>query len=103
MAAPLWLAGGKMGPEDPSDLLVTINAEDVFDVSRELHRIGAPTLVIAGERDRFYGPELSRETADRIPDARLRLYPGKGHARVLTYPPAVREILRFLTADAVSV
>jgi hypothetical protein len=56
-------------------------------------------LVIAGDRDRNYTPELFRETAKRIPGARLRLYPGKGHASIATlrYKPAVDEILRFLT------
>jgi hypothetical protein len=55
-------------------------------------------LVIAGDRDRNYTPELFRETAKRIPGARLRLYPGKGHASIaiLRYKPAVDEILGFL-------
>jgi hypothetical protein len=39
------------------------------------------TLLIAGERDRFYTPEL-RETAERIPNARLSLHRSKGHAGV---------------------
>ena len=94
----LWLAGSKMHPEDPSDMLVVIDAEDRFDAAPQLHRITAPTLVIAGDRDRNYAPELFRETAEGIPGARLRLYPGKGHAGIatLTYKPAVREILGFL-------
>jgi hypothetical protein len=32
-------------------------------------------------------------------DASLRLYPGKGHAGVMTHRPAIREIVAFLTAD----
>jgi pimeloyl-ACP methyl ester carboxylesterase len=100
-AALLWLFGPTMSPEDPSDMLATIDAEDAFDVSGQLHRIGAPTLVVAGDRDCYYTPELFWETAARIPEARLRLYPGKGHASIatLTYKPAVCEILGFLTAD----
>jgi hypothetical protein len=31
--------------------------------------------------------------------ARLRLYPDKGHAGVMTHRPAVREIVAFLRAD----
>ena len=60
-----------------------------------------PTLAAtaAGDRDRFYSPELFRETAERIPGGRLLLYPGKGHAGVLTHRPAIREIVAFLTAD----
>jgi pimeloyl-ACP methyl ester carboxylesterase len=88
-----------MAPDDPSDLLTTIDAEDIFDASPELSRIAAPTLVIGGERDRFYTPELFRETAERIPHARLLLYPRKGHAGVMAHRPAIGEVLRFLTAD----
>jgi len=100
-AALLWLSGPRLAPADPSDMLAVIDAEDGFDAAPQLHRVTAPTLVVAGDRDRNYTPELFRETADRIPGARLRLYPGKGHASIATlrYRPAVRETLRFLTAD----
>jgi pimeloyl-ACP methyl ester carboxylesterase len=100
-AALLWLFGPRMRPKDPSDMLVVIDAEDRFDAAPQLHRITAPTLVIAGDRDHYYAPELFRETAERIPNARLRLYRGRGHASIaaLRYKPAVDEILGFLTAD----
>ena len=93
--ALLWLAGPKLDPENPSDMLIVIDAEDHFDAASQLHRITAPTLIIAGGRDRNYAPELFRETAERIPDARLRLYP----IATLAYKPAVGELLGFLTAD----
>jgi pimeloyl-ACP methyl ester carboxylesterase len=80
-------------------MLVTVAAEDTFDASPRLRRITAPTLLVAGGRDRFYTPELFRETAERIPDARLRLYQDKGHAGVMTHKPAVREIVAFLRVD----
>jgi pimeloyl-ACP methyl ester carboxylesterase len=98
-AALMWLFGAGQRVDDPSDMLVTVAAEDSFDASPRLHRITAPTLLVAGDRDRFYSPELFRETAERIPGARLRLYPGKGHAGVMTHRPAIREIVAFLTAD----
>jgi pimeloyl-ACP methyl ester carboxylesterase len=98
-AALMWLFGASQRPDDPSDMLVTVAAEDVFDASPQLHRIAAPTLLVGGGRDRFYSPELFRETADRIPNAHLSLYEGKGHAGVLTYKPAIREIVAFLRAD----
>ena len=43
-------------------------------------RITAPTLVIAGSRAFFYPGPIVRETAERIPQASLRLYDGVGHA-----------------------
>ena len=66
-------------PDDPTDLVVTIEAEDKFYFKEQLERIVAPTLVIAGTRDFFYTEELFRETAEGIPDARLILYQGMGH------------------------
>ena len=66
-------------PKDPSDLLVTIEAEDQFNFKDHLDQISAPTLVAAGTQDPFYTPTLFRETAEVIPDARLILYDGMGH------------------------
>jgi pimeloyl-ACP methyl ester carboxylesterase len=81
---------------DPSDLIVTIAAEDEHDFRDRLREITAPTLVIAGAADPFYTEELFRETAAGIPGARLALYPGMGH-------PAhgrrfARDVLAFLDA-----
>jgi pimeloyl-ACP methyl ester carboxylesterase len=96
MAGLMWLAGPLSHPDDPSDMIATIRAEDAFDAAGWLDRIAAPTLVVAGARDRFYSPELFRETARRIPDARLLLYPRKGHVGVLAHRPAQRRIVEFL-------
>jgi pimeloyl-ACP methyl ester carboxylesterase len=97
--ALMWLFGASQGVEDPSDMLVTVAAEDAFDACPQLDRIAAPTLLVAGGRDRYYSPELFRETAERIPHARLALYPDKGHAGVLTHKPAIGEIVDFLRDD----
>jgi pimeloyl-ACP methyl ester carboxylesterase len=98
-AVLMWLFGASQRPDDPSDMLVTVAAEDAFDACPELHRITASTLLVAGGRDRFYSPELFRETAERIPNARLALYQDKGRAGVLIHRPAFREIVAFLRAD----
>ena len=98
-AALGWLFAGSQRADDPSDMLVTVAAEDTFDASLQLDRITAPTLLVAGGRDRFYAPELFRETAERIPGARLRLYQDKGHVGVMTHKPAIREIVAFLRGD----
>jgi pimeloyl-ACP methyl ester carboxylesterase len=66
-------------PAEPSDLIVTILAEDAHDFRGRLHEITAPTLVVAGADDPFYTEELFRETSAGIPGARLILYPGMGH------------------------
>lgn len=78
----LWLMSGLMSlgaPKDPTDLVVTIEAEDKHDFKSRLAEITAPTLVIAGMQDPFYTPALFRATAEGIPNARLILYDGMGH------------------------
>ncbi|MFI7539720.1 alpha/beta fold hydrolase [Actinoplanes sp. NPDC049599] len=93
----MWLAGGRMNPADPADLLITIAAEDIFDAAPDLPRVLAPTLVVGGARDRFYSPELFAVTAELPPSARLCLYPGKGHVGTVAHRRAIMEIDRFLT------
>jgi pimeloyl-ACP methyl ester carboxylesterase len=73
------LAGMLAAPCDPSDFVVTIEAEDKFNFKDRLAQIAAPTLVAAGDQDPFYPETLFRETAAGIPNARLILYEGKSH------------------------
>ncbi|MGR0218374.1 alpha/beta fold hydrolase [Agromyces sp. ZXT2-6] len=94
MSAMGWLTGRTVYGGDRSDLLAVIDAEDAFDVGERLGRITAPTLVIGGARDRFYGADLFRETAERIPDSRLILYPDRGH--MVMRGSFFRDVLEFL-------
>jgi pimeloyl-ACP methyl ester carboxylesterase len=98
MAAMLWATGPLNAPDDPADMLVTLAAEDAFDVCRELHRVAAPTLVVGGSRDHFYTPELFRQTARGIPRSELLLAPRKSHVRVLVNPRVQDRISLFLSA-----
>ncbi len=83
LAQPLiWLSAGLLSlnaPKDPTDLVVTVAAEDKFAFKNRLAEIVAPTLVAGGVDDFFYSPALFRETADGIPNAKLRLYKKMGH------------------------
>jgi pimeloyl-ACP methyl ester carboxylesterase len=72
----MWLMAPLLIPGDPSDGIVEIEADDRYDLSDQLNRIKADTLVIGGEEDFFYA---IRETAAKIPNARLVLYPNLGH------------------------
>jgi pimeloyl-ACP methyl ester carboxylesterase len=65
-----------------------------------MYRIAVPTLVIGGERDRFYSAELFRQTAHAVPGGRLILYSGKGHVGTVLHRAATEEICRFLSTDA---
>jgi pimeloyl-ACP methyl ester carboxylesterase len=96
-----WLGSVLMArfgsPQDPSDLVVTIEAEDQFNFKDRLGEIRAPTLVAAGDKDPFYSVALFRQTAEGIPNARLALYEGMGH-------PAsgklfARDVLAFLKEE----
>jgi len=72
----MWLLAPLLVPADPSDGIVEIEADDRYDLSGQLEKIKADTLVIGGEEDFFYD---IRETAGKIPNARLVLYPNLGH------------------------
>ncbi|MDH4367690.1 MAG: alpha/beta hydrolase, partial [Dehalococcoidia bacterium] len=72
----MWLLAPLLVPADPSDGIVEIEADDRYDLSDQLDRIKADTLVIGGEEDFFYA---IRDTAEKIPNAKLVLYPHLGH------------------------
>jgi pimeloyl-ACP methyl ester carboxylesterase len=50
-----------------------------FDVWARLGEIRARTLVLTGDEDAVVDPVNSQLLADRIPNARLEVYPGAGH------------------------
>ena len=52
-----------------------------FDVSKELGRITAPTLIAAGDSDLFVPPWITREMAEGIPGAELFVAPDGGHVQ----------------------
>jgi pimeloyl-ACP methyl ester carboxylesterase len=66
-------------PSDPQDFLTTLEADLGHDTTGRLGEISAPTLVIGGTEDPFFSESILRETAERIPEATLRLYEGVGH------------------------
>jgi hypothetical protein len=68
----------RSAPDDPSDLIVTIEAEDTLAFRDRRGEITVPTIV-AGALDPSYGEALFRETAGALPDSRLVLYPDQGH------------------------
>lgn len=70
---------------------------DVGPLADRLGEIRSRCLFIAGDRDRAVPPEVARDAARRIPDARLRRL-GGGHLVHEEYPAATAEIiLRFLS------
>jgi pimeloyl-ACP methyl ester carboxylesterase len=98
LAKPVaWLGALVMSlgaSKDPNDLVVTVEAEDKHDFKDRLSEITAPTLVIAGDHDPFYTPELFRGTVAGIPNSRLILYEGMGHPA--SGKQFARDVLEFL-------
>lgn len=93
----LYLAGlvlGRLviGRDDP-ELVLTIEAEDGFDLRGDLSRVAAPTLLIGGGRDGYYSPEFLARTADGIPSAVHVELPRKGHLSAML-DGAVRRAIR---------
>lgn len=68
------------------------------DHSELLGRVGAPTMVLVGARDRITGVDESRLLAATIPGARFVLIPCAGHAANQEQPDAVnRELFEFFS------
>jgi pimeloyl-ACP methyl ester carboxylesterase len=61
-----------------------------------LGEISVPVLVAGGTRDRVVPPQLLRVTAAGLPDARLLLLRGRGHATALFGPRLRPAIAAFL-------
>ena len=71
---------GKMTkPRNYRRFLIQADACLTHDAWEELSRIQAPTLVVGGGRDEALGGEASRELAERIPNAALKMYDQWGH------------------------
>ncbi len=57
-----------------------------------LGRINARTLVIAGEMDHVISPDLSRKTAELMPNGRYDSFPDGGHGLIYQYPKELAQM-----------
>lgn len=71
----------------------TLEASVAQDRDAPIENIRAPTLIIAGEEDKVYPPELARGMAKRIPGAELATLKGAGHLANLEQPDEFNRIL----------
>ncbi|MFJ9819129.1 4-carboxymuconolactone decarboxylase [Streptomyces sp. NPDC101151] len=78
---------------DPGCYIASCEALAGFDVSAELARVGAPTLVLVGSDDQVTGPAEARTLVAGIPDARLAVVPGASHLVPVEQPAAVTDLL----------
>ena len=71
-----------------------------FDAESRVNAIKAPTLVLSGDADRIVPAQNSRNLAERIPGARLRLVEGGSHLFFIEQPDEFnRTVVEFLTQN----
>jgi len=80
----LWLLGPTLIGKDNTptfrhDVRIEAQAEANHDPLQSLGRIRIPVLLLCGDQDPYFPIDFYRETADLIPGATLKVYPGKGH------------------------
>jgi 3-oxoadipate enol-lactonase len=83
-------------PPEPLAYMHQAAAVATHDAYERLNQMAAPTLVVHGERDVFVPPANALVLAERIPGAKLRLWPEAGHMYTIDEPEADEEIARFL-------
>lgn len=84
-------------PTSRGSLLRHVAAGAMHDARRELHRIAAPCLVLAGAKDELVGLAAPRRLADGIPGASFDVIEGAGHDVTLERPEVcAARVRRFL-------
>ena len=80
----------------PNDFLNEVHGDVKMNFKERLKDISAPTLLISGESDIEYPPELVRETAKGIMNAKVIIYDGYGHNLAGRWKVIKEDILTFL-------
>ncbi|MET9319523.1 3-oxoadipate enol-lactonase [Streptomyces sp. NPDC003038] len=78
---------------DPDSYAACCDALASYDLRDRLHRVTAPTLVIAGRDDPATAPSHARELADHVPGAGLTEIAGAAHLAGVERPAAVTAAL----------
>ena len=75
----------------------SIEASVKSDHTDILNKIDVPTLVVVGELDTLTPPDLAKEIANEIPNAKLEIIPGAGHLSNIEQPDIFNNIvIKFL-------
>ncbi|WP_353508405.1 alpha/beta hydrolase [Intrasporangium sp.] len=83
----------------PEDVVVEMEAEVACDARPVLPSITAPTVLVAGGRDRIFTRDIVEETAALIGGCRVVWLSGKGHVATCTSPKVAPEVLDFVAAQ----
>ena len=97
-----WLVpimGKLTKPKAYDRFLIQAQACKSHDALEFLPQITAPTLILAGEKDRIIGGEAARVMAEKIPNARLKTYPQWGHSLYEEEEDFLPTVLAFLQTE----
>ena len=83
-------------PTPPEGIVRQVSAILSFDACDRLPSIRAPTLVLAGKRDRYIPPENAEIMAKRIPGARLVYFEKCAHELQEEIEAVTDTVLKFL-------
>lgn len=89
----LQAAASRYSLLDMQAVLELFNCFDCLNLTSELHRITAPTLVLVGENDILKPRKYSERIVSEIPGAGFLIVPGAGHAVCLEKPALFNAIL----------
>jgi 3-oxoadipate enol-lactonase len=64
-----------------------------LNITNQLPKITAPTLIIAGEEDLIKGREYAKIISNNIPNSEFILVPGSGHALCIEKPAELNTLL----------
>ncbi len=96
--AATWHAKWKqMQPGDLLPCFTTLGTRD--DISAEIGRIQAPALVVHGDNDQAIDLARAQAMAQALPNARMTVVAGAGHAANLTHPAEVNAALEAFLAQ----
>jgi pimeloyl-ACP methyl ester carboxylesterase len=83
-------------PRSPERFVNLLDGLMHLDNSTIAPKVGCPVLVVGGEEDRIITAAVQRKMAALIPNSRLVLYGGYGHAAPLEHPEYERTTRHFI-------
>jgi len=83
----------KLSETRPTVLYGDFLACDAFNVTDQLSKISAPTLIVCGAHDKMTPPKYSELLRDNILNARMDIVANAGHMVMLEQPEAVANLL----------
>ncbi len=78
----------------PTVLGGDFRACDAYDLSEQLYRVKAPTLILVGEEDKMTPMRFAEGLREGIRDAELQVIPGAGHMAPLEQPNKTADLIR---------